>query len=116
MSSKLHYLEVVTPEVSSVCKTYIASLNASFSGPVNELGGARIAELPDGGMLGIRPPMHDAEEATTRPYYLVDDIDAALERASAQGALVAVPPMDIPGYGRCAIVMMGSIQSGYWQR
>jgi len=51
MSSKLHYLEVVTPEVSSVCKTYIASLNVSFSGPVTELGGARIAELPDGGML-----------------------------------------------------------------
>jgi len=35
---------------------------------------------------------------------------------SLQDALVAVPPMDIPGYGRCAIAMIGSIQSGYWQR
>jgi len=115
MSLRVHYLEVVTPEVTSVCRAYAASLDVTFSEPVAELGGARIAELPEGGILGIRPPMHDAEEATTRPYYLVDDIEAAVESASAQGALVAVPPMDIPGYGRCAIVMIASIQSGYWQ-
>ena len=116
MSLRVHYLEVVTPEVTSVCRAHAASLDVTFSEPVAELGGARIAELPEGGMLGIRPPMHDAEEATTRPYYLVEDIETAVESASAQGALVAVPPMDIPGYGRCAIVMIGSIQSGYWQR
>jgi hypothetical protein len=35
---------------------------------------------------------------------------------SLQGALVEVPPMEILDYGCCAIVMIGSIQSSYWQR
>ncbi len=112
---QVHYLEVVTPNVEQVCTSYSQTMNVSFSDAVAELGGARTATLSNGGMLGIRAPMHDAEEPTTRPYYLVDDIEKAVNEAAKTGAKIAVPPMEIPGRGKCAIIMFGFVQSGFWQ-
>lgn len=112
---QVHYLEIVTKDIDQICASYSQSLDVSFSEPVAELGGARIAKLSHGGLLGIRSPMHDTEEPTTRPYYLVADIEKAVSEAEKSGAFVAVPPMKISGYGRCAIVMFGQIQSGFWQ-
>jgi len=112
----VHYLEVVTSNVEQICASYSQTLEVSFSDAVAELGGARTATLSSGGtLLGIRAPMHDAEEPTTRPYYLVDDIEKAVNEAEKTGAEVAVPPMEIPGRGKCAIIMFGLIQSGFWQ-
>lgn len=112
---QVHYLEVVTTNVEQVCESYTKSLGVVFSEAVAELGGARTASLSSGGTLGVRAPMHEDEEPTTRPYYLVDNIDAAVEAENNNGAEVAVPPMEIPGRGRCAILMYGAIQSGLWQ-
>lgn len=114
-ASSVHYLEIVTPDVDAVCAFYSKTLNAVFSDPVPELGNARTASRVEGGLIGVRQPMHDQEEPTIRPYYLVDDIDAAIAQAESHAALIAVPPMEIPGYGRCAIVMIGAVQSGFWQ-
>jgi len=112
---QIYYLEVVTLDVEQVCASYTHTLNTAFSGPVAELGGARTAIVSNGGSLGVRAPMHEAEEPTTRPYYLVDDIEKAVNDAEANGAQIAVPPMDIAGRGQCAIIMFGTIQSGFWQ-
>lgn len=112
---EVHYLEVVTINVDQVCASYTQSLGVSFSEATPELGGALTAPLANGGLLGIREPMHDAEEPTTRPYYLVADIGKAVDKAKDAGATIAVPPMEIPGRGKCAIVMYGAIQSGFWQ-
>lgn len=114
-NSRVHYLEVVTADVELLCTSYSQTLNVKFSEAVAELGGAKTAQLSDGSILGIRPPMHEAEEPTTRPYYLVDDIENAVSEAECSGAEVAVPPMEIPGRGKCAILMFGPIQSGLWQ-
>ena len=117
MTDKLHihYLEVVTSDVEQVCASYTQTLGISFSDPMAELGNARTAALSNGGTLGVRAPMHDAEEPVTRTYYLVDDIEKAVEEAEKTGAFVAVPVMDIPGRGQCAILMYGAFQSGLWQ-
>lgn len=112
---RIHYLEVVTKNVEQVCESYAKSLGVTFSDSVAELGGARTASIANGGTLGVRPPMHDAEESATRPYYLVADIEASVELAKNNGAEVALPPMEILGRGRCAILMYGPIQSGLWQ-
>lgn len=112
---KIYYLEVVTPDVEQLCAAYENSIGASFSTPNHALGGAKTTSLPDGHTLGVRKPMHEAEQPVTRPYYLVDDIVQAVSKAEQNGATVAVPPMDIPGYGQCAIVMFGTIESGFWQ-
>ncbi len=113
--TKIHYLEVVTPDVEEICASYSHTIGSSFSDPIAELGGARTTILAGEVILGIRAPMHAAEEPTTRPYYLVADIEKAVEDAKKGGAEVAVLPMEIPGRGKCAILFYGSIQSGLWQ-
>lgn len=101
-STQVHYLEIVTSNVEQVCASYSQTLDLSFSDAIAELGGARTAMFSNGGMLGIRAPMHDAETPITRPYYLVSDIEKAVIEAEKAGAEIAVPPMEIPGRGKCA--------------
>lgn len=86
---KVHYLEIVTSDVNAVCAAYEAAHGIKFGSADPLLGGARTAPLPDGGSIGVRGPLRDTEEPVVRPYWLVDDIEAALEAASKQGALVA---------------------------
>ena len=112
---KVHYLEIVTPEVDAVCAAYEAACDAKFGEPDAMLGGAKTASLADGGMIGVRAPMHDAEEPVTRPYWLVPDAQAALDAAAAAGAEIAHPPMEIPGKGTFAIYIHGGVHHGLWQ-
>ena len=114
-TNQVHYLEIVTTNINQICDSYSQTLGVSFSDAIPELGSARTANLSSGTTLGVRAPMHDAEEPVTRPYYLVPDIVKAVELASNSGAEIAVPPMEIPGHGQCAVLMFGSIQSGLWQ-
>ncbi len=115
-NAQVHYLEIVTPHVDQMCDSYSKTLNVEFSDAVTELGGARLAELASGGNIGVRVPMHETEEPTTRPYYLVNDIENAINDAEASGAEILVGPMEIPHHGKCAIIRFGNIQSGFWQR
>ena len=79
--TKLYYLEVVTPDVEKICASYSQTMGSSFGDPIAELGGARTTILAGEVILGIRAPMHAAEEPTTRPYYLVADIEKAVDDA-----------------------------------
>jgi len=78
---QIHYLEIVTKEVDAGCAAYAAVNGVQVGKPNAGLGNARTAALPGGGMLGVRAPMHDAEEPVVRPYWLVDDIEAAVASA-----------------------------------
>lgn len=112
---KIHYLEIVTSEVDAVCAAYTEANGLTFGEPVEALGNARTAKLPGGGMVGVRAPMSETETPVVRPYLLVKDIDAAVAAAESAGAEIALPPMEIPGYGTCAIYFMGGAQHGLWQ-
>ncbi len=94
---QVQYLEIVTPDVDAVCATYAKVHGVQFSEPEAGLGGARTADLAGGGRIGIRAPMHEAEDPVVRPYVLVDDIEAATKAAEKAGAEIAHPPMEIPG-------------------
>jgi predicted enzyme related to lactoylglutathione lyase len=59
--------------------------------------------------------MNEDERPVTRPYILVEDIEAAVAAAASAGAEITVPPMSIPGRGTCAIVYQSGIESGLWQ-
>lgn len=115
LNMKIHYLEIVSPDIDAVCKAYEAAHGVSFSAADASLGGARTAIMPDGAIVGVRGPLRESEEPVVRPYWLVDDIEAALERAAAQGAQVAHPPLEIPGKGTFAIYIQGSVDHGLWQ-
>ncbi len=112
---KIQYLEVVTKDVDAVCAAYASANNVKFREPVVELGNARTATLADGSLVGVRAPLRDTEEPVVRPYWLVDDISAAVAAAVQAGGEVAVPPMEIPGYGTFAIYLQGGNDHGLWQ-
>lgn len=112
---RVHYLEMVTVDVESACELYSAIHGVKFGDADAGLGGARVAQLSAGGMLGIRAPMHEREKPVTRAYMLVEDIEAAVAAAKKLGAEIAVPPMDIPGHGKCSIYLLGGVEAGLWQ-
>lgn len=112
---KIHYLEIVTPDVDEMCSTYAQVHDVKFGQAVEVLGSARIAELEDGGYIGIRAPMHDAEEPIIRAYWLVDNIEKAVALASSSGANIALPPTKLGEYGTCAILIQGGVQKALWQ-
>jgi predicted enzyme related to lactoylglutathione lyase len=113
---QIHYLEIVTPEVDPVCEAFAASNGVQFGAPDAGLGNARTAQMPGGGMVGVRAPMHEAEAPVVRPYWLVDDIEAAVAAVVEAGAEIAHPPLEIPGHGKFAIYFQGGTQHGFWER
>lgn len=112
---QVHYLEIVTPDVEATCRALEELHGVRFSEPVAELGNACTAALGGGGLIGVRAPMHAAEEPVVRPYLLVDDIELAAETAEAAGGEIAHPPLEIPGRGKFAIYFQGGIEHGLWQ-
>lgn len=112
---QIPYLEIVATDVETICTLYSKVHGVTFGDANQDLGGARTARLANGGMLGVRAPMHDGERPVVRPYILVEDIEAAVATAAKSGAKITVPPMKIPGHGTCAIVFQAGIESGLWQ-
>jgi hypothetical protein len=112
---QIHYLEIVTKEVDAVCAAYAVANGVQFGKPDAGLGNARTVALPGGGLVGVRAPMHESEKPVVRPYWLVDDIEAAVAAAVEAGGEVAHPPMEIPGHGKFAIYIQGGIHHGLWQ-
>jgi uncharacterized protein len=119
---QVHYLEIVTPDVEIVTPDVGATCDAlaklhavTFAAPAPELGNARTAKLRGGGLVGVRAPMRPDEEPVVRPYVLVDDIAAAVEKAKTAGGEIALPPTEIAGRGQCAIYVQGGIQHGLWE-
>ena len=112
---KIHYIEIVTKDVDEVCAAYAAADKADFSEPDPSLGNARTADLPGGYLVGVRAPMHEAEEPVVRPYWLVEDIEKSFAAVLAAGAEEAHPPMEIPGHGKFAIYIQGGVHHGLWQ-
>ena len=113
---QVYYLEIVTQEVDAVCAAYAAANGVKFGTPDVGLGNARTAPLRGGGLVGVRAPLRETEEPIVRPYWLVDDIEAALAAAVKAGGEVAVPPLEIPGHGIFAIYVHGGVDHGLWKR
>ncbi len=110
----LHYLEIVSADVKGTCDALTRATGVKFSEPIAELGSARIAQLSSGAQIGVRSPMGE-EQPVVRPYVLVNDIEAAVEAAEAAGAVMLMPPTEIPGRGSFAIYSLGQIEHGLWQ-
>lgn len=112
---KIHYLEIVTKDVDAVCASYASAHDVQFGEPDARLGNARTATLAGGGLVGVRAPLRETEAPVVRPYWRVDDIEAAVAAAVRAGGKVALPPMEIPGHGTCAIYLQGGNDHGLWQ-
>ncbi len=113
---QIHYLEIVTPDVDQLCTTYAAANGLTFGDAVPELGNARTAKLPNGGTVGVRAPMRATEDPVVRPYFLVEDIEAAVASAAANGAEIAMGPTPMPSGELFAVYLQAGVQQGFWQR
>jgi uncharacterized protein len=112
---KVYYLEIVTGDVDAVVTAYAAAHGVEFGEPDARLGNARTAPMAGGGLVGVRTPLRPDEDPVVRPYWLVDDIEAAVAAAEEAGAQIAHPPLEIPGLGTFAIYFQGGVQHGLWQ-
>jgi hypothetical protein len=54
---QIYYLEIVTKEVDAVCAVYAAANGVQFGKPDADLGNARTAPMPGGGLMGVRAPL-----------------------------------------------------------
>ena len=113
---RLHYLEIVCRDVAAQCAALERLHGVSFGPAVAELGQARVAERPDGSMIGVRAPLAEHEQPIVRAYMEVADISSAVEDAEAAGALIAYPPTRQGDTGTWAIYILGDLQFGLWQR
>lgn len=113
---QVQYLEIVSNDVDAVCASYSAGHGIEFGSPDGSLGDARTADLLNGGVIGVRAPLHESEAPVVRPYWLVDDIEVAVGAITAAGAEIAHPPMEIPGHGTFAIYRLGGNDHGLWQK
>lgn len=111
----IHYLEIVATDVDAVCSAYAQIGKLQFGEPQAELGNARTATTEEGGLIGVRAPMHEAEEPVVRPYWLIQDIKAAVAAAVEMGGEIAHAPLEIPGRGVFAIYILGGVHHGLWQ-
>lgn len=112
----LQYLEIVTPAAEETCTALESLYGPAFGEPQADLGFARAVTLDDGRMITVRAPLHGGESSVVRPYFLVDDIEAALGEVEALGAEIAMSATEIPGRGRFAIYFLGGIEHGLWER
>jgi predicted enzyme related to lactoylglutathione lyase len=108
------YQEIVTPNALQLRKLFEHSFNWTFT-TVDALGNAHVADLPEGGRIGIRQPMSDTEQAITRLYVLVDNLAESIKDVRDLGGVILLEKMELAGQGTIAIYEAGGIEHGLWQ-
>ena len=112
----IHAVEIVCRDVATQCAALESVHGLSFGSEVADMGGARVAEAPDGSLIAVRAPLADHEQPIVRTYLEVEDIAKAVEEAEAAGAVIAYPPTQQGDTGTWAIYILNDIQLGLWQR
>lgn len=104
-----HWNELMTRDVASAQKLYGDALGWTFEtmpmpdGTQYHL--CKAGEDMVGGMFDIsKNPQFGEMPAGWMAYIAVDDVDACLEKAKADGAMVMGEPFDVQGVGRIAMV------------
>jgi predicted enzyme related to lactoylglutathione lyase len=99
----------------------LAFYGAVFGWTMGDFGGMPVINLGDrgiGGIMDMPPGTPDEVPAYWMTIFAVDDVGDAVAKAGELGGSVVVPPSDIPGVGRFAIltdpqgVYFGVIASG----
>ena len=113
---RIHYMEIVCHDVAAQCAALERVHGLSFGPAVADLGQARVAEAPDGTLIGVRAPLAQHEQPMIRTYLEVEDIVRAVAEAEAAGAMIAYPPTQQGDTGTWAIYILGDVQIGLWEQ
>jgi uncharacterized protein len=106
------WYELMTPDPGAVAPFYRATLGWEIPAEGHAMpNGAEYREIKrgDGGFAGgVLTPTPAMSGGGARPgwmtYFHVDDVDAAVEKATGLGASVHMPPMTMDGVGRMAMI------------
>jgi len=103
-----YWNELSTTNPEAAKEFYARIAGWSFSEMPMENGGtyyvAMLGETPAGGIMGMPEGAPVDTPPYWRAYVAVDDVDAAVTEAKANGAGVLMDPFDVPGVGRiCAL-------------
>ena len=108
------WYELMTPDPSAVADFYRATLGWNVQGPTTTASGSPYSMIgrADGGFAGgvltLTPDMQQhGARAGWLPYFLVEDVGAAVDRTKALGGKAWMGPMDI-GVG--TVAMLGDPQ------
>lgn len=113
---RVHYVEIVCEDVAAQCAALERVHGVSFGPAMADLGQARVAEAPNGSLIGVRAPLAQHEQPVIRTYLEVEDIARAVEEAEAAGAMIAYTPTEQGDTGTWAIYILGDVQIGLWQQ
>jgi predicted enzyme related to lactoylglutathione lyase len=107
------------PDPSAAAQFYAALLGWAFDPPQPQDGSTapvRHARLDGRLVASIGPAPEGLPSAVWSTSISVDDVDAAIDRATAHGATVMAAPTEHPGEGRLAILIDPTgVAFGLWQ-
>lgn len=97
--------ELVTPDVPAATAFYADVLGVSWEDQPMGEGPPYTCLVVDGRQVGgAMPPPMEGIPPYWGVYFAVEDVDAAIERATGLGATVVAPAFDVPGVGRMAVL------------
>lgn len=101
--------ELITTNLDSAMKFYGEVLGWSFHETKTIYGNRYITALKDGvvvaGMMLKEGNVDDEAMPCWDPYITVDDVEESVKTVEKMGGRILLPPTDIPGIGRFAVIM-----------
>ena len=98
------WYELATPDIDGAQAFYPALLGWSIADSGTPGMDYRLASIGGAMVAGLMQALPD-QPTGWRLYFAVDDCDATAALAAAHGATIIVPPADIPGTGRFAVLI-----------
>jgi hypothetical protein len=98
--------ELLTTDPAAAAEFYGQLFGWTVKEPNEAMGGYRVVNVGEAGVAGIMAIPKDAPPMPPHwgCYVTVTDVDQTLERCTALGGAVLMPPMDVPGVGRMAVL------------
>ncbi|MCG8545353.1 MAG: VOC family protein [Alphaproteobacteria bacterium] len=104
---KFHWNELMTRDVERAKAFYENAIGWTFNGmemPEGTYWVAMVGEEPAGGMFEMKGDDFEGVPDHWMAYLSVDDVDACVAKATADGATIMRPPFDVEGIGRIALL------------
>jgi len=106
-----HWNELMTRDVAKAMSFYTKTIGWSFNamemGPDFTYHVAMVGDKPVGGMFEMKGKDFEGVAEGWMSYLAVDNVDARVKTAKAEGAIVMREPFDVPDVGRIVILKDG---------
>ncbi len=103
-----YWNELMTRDAEKAKAFYAATLDWTFDAMPMADGGtywvAKVGDAPAGGIFTMDGPRFEGVPEHWFSYIAVNDVDARVERAEAEGGRILRPAFEVPGIGRIVIL------------